>query len=582
MLTFTGVGVIWQLPLSGPNVDHWSALVVQGDVPAGAVRAALYDAQRERVLASVDVQQRDGYPQGQLWQLSLSGSPTWRQVAPPPEPEITSGLLAIDMEGQRLFVLGAGYKRCGLWSLSLEDDVTWTRVADSPGQSCEDAKTGELYGAGLLAFDGARQRLLASASGLGTWQLALDGGPWTQLENLGFWASGVHDEATARLIFLETFGGQITTLSLSDDTWAQSTFPRSWISTPGFTIDPNSPDNGLAYSGPAALDQKRQRVLFANGNATSELALASLNPQPLLPNHSSLGTNSASSLVWDPKRQAVVSFGGEGVKSTLRRSLKRGDAWQVLAADGPPGYGGSQAYDQETTSIFSYGAYLYGGFSPNLAGLDSAGTDWQTVELPPGPAARSLQLGVFDATARRLVIRGGRQPPGSSDAQSIDDVWLLSLDTLAWTQLAPSGTSPGARSGELGVYDPISQRLIVFGGYRDSQPYASLTDVHALTLGDEPTWSTLEAEGDAPVYHSFKAYYDATGRRMLVLTTTGVGLDVYALELAETPVWHRFCALGAVPAAYGEKTTLTDGGLFLALGETAGAYLFNLSTPYCD
>jgi hypothetical protein len=76
----------------------------------------------------------------------------------------------------------------------------------------------------------------------------------------------VHDVAGARLLSLDPYDGQLTTFSLATDTWTQSAF------TPG------SVNGGLA-----ALDEKRARVLYASGSATSALPLASLNPQPLLP-----------------------------------------------------------------------------------------------------------------------------------------------------------------------------------------------------------------------------------------------------------------------------------------------------------
>jgi len=508
-----------------------------------------------------------GYVQGQLWALSLADDPTWRQLRPPPLPEVASSLLALDVEGARLFVLGGGN---GLWTLSLQDDANWTRVAASPGQTPSDLYAGA-FGGGTLAFDRPRQRLVASTLSIGTWQLPLGDESWTQLDGVDavsrFNGLGpvVHDAAGSQLIQLDAYQGQLRIFSLSSDTWAQSAF---------------APDS--LHGGLAAFDEKRARVLYASGSATSELPLASLIPRPLLPERSGVGTSIASSLIWDPKREAVVNLGGEGVQATLTHTLKRGAEWELLTADGPPGYGGSHAYDAETNSIFSFGAFSYGASNAMLMRLDPGAEAWQVDALPVGPEARSWQLGVLDTRTRRLVIRGGAllaADLGVSD--DVDDVWTLSLADLTWTRLSPGGTSPGPRHGELGVYDPIGERLVVLGGSADEQPDANLENLHELSLGDDPTWSTLSATGAGPAGLASSAFYDRAGRRMVVLASTGAAIDVYALELSGSPAWHRFCARGAVPP-FGEKATLTDAGIFLALGETAGAYLFNLETPYCD
>jgi hypothetical protein len=68
---------------------------------------------------------------------------------------------------------------------------------------------------------------------------------------------------------------------------------------------------------------------------------------------------------------------------------------------------------------------------------------------------------------------------------------------------------------------------------------------------------------------------------MLVLSAGGNAPDIYALELSDVPVWHRFCVWGAVPPNPG-SATMTEAGIFLALSNSPGAYLFNLDTPYCD
>jgi hypothetical protein len=72
------------------------------------------------------------------------------------------------------------------------------------------------------------------------------------------------------------------------------------------------------------------------------------------------------------------------------------------------------------------------------------------------------------------------------------DVWAASLNApVAWTQLTPTGDGPGARSEHAAVYDPIRDRMILFGGRK---PGGWGGDLWALdfsgTVGVSPGAST--------------------------------------------------------------------------------------------
>ena len=77
-------------------------------------------------------------------------------------------------------------------------------------------------------------------------------------------------------------------------------------------------------------------------------------------------------------------------------------------------------------------------------------------------------------------LRPGARPHGGVRGQLDgptlrNDVWALSLaGTPAWTQLTPTGTPPSARYGHSAIYDPVRDRMVVFGGY-DGHPASSTT-----------------------------------------------------------------------------------------------------------
>ena len=54
---------------------------------------------------------------------------------------------------------------------------------------------------------------------------------------------------------------------------------------------------------------------------------------------------------------------------------------------------------------------------------------------------------------------------GDDGSARRNDVWALSLaGSPAWSELAPAGSLPSARQGHTAVYDPVRDRMVVFGG----------------------------------------------------------------------------------------------------------------------
>ncbi len=87
---------------------------------------------------------------------------------------------------------------------------------------------------------------------------------------------------------------------------------------------------------------------------------------------------------------------------------------------------------------------------------------------------------------------------GLEGDDELADVWAADLDRgpARWRQLcSPSSCGPGpaARWGAHAVYDPVADRIVVFGGRRSDG--TSFADVWALSLGAHPRWSPTRARG---------------------------------------------------------------------------------------
>jgi hypothetical protein len=82
---------------------------------------------------------------------------------------------------------------------------------------------------------------------------------------------------------------------------------------------------------------------------------------------------------------------------------------------------------------------------------------------------------------------------GGDDDRILTDVWALSLaGSPAWSALTPGGSPPGARLLHTAIYDPVRDRMLVFGG---SDGTGFLNDVWALSLAGSLAWSALAPAG---------------------------------------------------------------------------------------
>jgi hypothetical protein len=204
------------------------------------------------------------------------------------------------------------------------------------------------------------------------------------------------------------------------------------------------------------------------------------------------------------------------------------------------------AFDPWNRNFITFGGQTNDGFTNEWPyihiGDDADDLKWQGIP----PASRSLATIVVDNQARRAVMFGG----GTHDNYH-NDVWTLSLDSkrgYAWESLATSGSAPIGRAGHCAIYDPIHNRMVVFGGRNFM---TALTDVWALDLGTAK-WQQLTPSGTHPTGSVFTtAIYSPVRRSMVVFggqdLYTGYN-DVYEL-LLDSMKWHKLSPSGPPPEA---------------------------------
>jgi len=184
----------------------------------------------------------------------------------------------------------------------------------------------------------------------------------------------------------------------------------------------------------------------------------------------------AGAAVYDPLRQRFVGFGGgRGLPvDTWELDLSGDPAWSPVTTDGPrpPGsYGMTSIYDALRDRMLIFGGSTsddYFGVHNNVWALSLQGTpSWsQLAPLGTLPSARRSLTSIYDPIRDRMVIYGGWDSSTNDTTAFLGDVWALSFDPeLRWTQLAPGGPAPSHRDVMAAVYDPIFDRMVLFGGW---------------------------------------------------------------------------------------------------------------------
>src|SRR5580765_1023074 len=206
---------------------------------------------------------------------------------------------------------------------------------------------------------------------------------------------------------------------------------------------------------------------------------------------------------------------------------------------------------------------LTSSFATARAQTSSVCATWTTLSPNQSPFARANHACVYDSARDRMLVFGGNTPDGTR----LDEVWALSLSGASTlTQIATQGAGGAiGAAGATAIYDPVRDRLLVFGGY---DPNGSAADgpgtVYQLDLSASPaTWSVLTSAGTAPpnrVNHT--AVYDASRDRMVVFggATFGGTLlsDVWALSLSGTPTWTQLTPGGTPPSPRSSHVAIYD------------------------
>jgi hypothetical protein len=213
----------------------------------------------------------------------------------------------------------------------------------------------------------------------------------------------------------------------------------------------------------------------------------------------------AGAAVYDPMRQRFVGFGGtiNAPVDTWVLNLRGQANWQPLPINGDRPYGHyamTSVYDAAQDRMLIFGGSIndsYYGVNNDVWELKLRGLPHWTNLTTSGarPTARRSGTAVFDPLRNRMVVYGGGIPNVSGD-QFLGDTWSLDFDSdpPAWSELLPAGTLPTDRTLIAAVYDGIHDRMIMFGGWSGTE---YLADTQFLDWGGSSEEAQMNAAASA-------------------------------------------------------------------------------------
>jgi hypothetical protein len=456
----------WPMPY--PRYDH----------------VAVYDPTRDRMVVFGGHTLGPDGDSGETWVLRFDGPPRWEWGGvTPPGPLARAGAGAVyDLPGDRMVMFGGeidGGPLGDTWRLSLA-----TRTWGNTGFTGS-APSARVWHAAV--FDGVRRHMLV----FGGWYKPAD---------------------------------VLYRLDLATQVW-------SAVSTPG---TPPPLQTQELYRYPAAHDVLRDRLIVLHSTGTWQLTLTGTPTWSQLVTSGTPPPDAQGDLFFDAPRDRMLQVRGGG--SVWALSMDATPTWTSIAnAPLPPGLHDARiAHDPARDRLIWFGS----SSANDTWAFALATATWSLVEPGSPIPIRSRPTAVAARPWDALVVFGGAS----------NTTWRLPLNGVGdFEQVTTAGTVPSARSGHAAIYDPVRQRMIVFGG----NDGFLRNDVRSLTIGPTPTWSAIAPTGTPPPgRESSHAIYDPIRDRMVVFggyAGSTYFRGAWALALGGTPAWTELAPDAALP-----------------------------------
>jgi hypothetical protein len=285
------------------------------------------------------------------------------------------------------------------------------------------------------------------------------------------------------------FGGYDT--SRDDETWIFYPNNNTWVQRYPSTKPSPRQEHAMVYD-----STYNMTVLFGGNDGTRDDETWVYWPENNTWMKRNTGTKPKArnnhAMVYDPDNELIVLFGGyigwpdfrsdeTWVYNTLTNFwTKRNPTVKPIARSDH-----YMAYDSLSNKVV-----LFGGYGNNNQRLDDtwlydvAANTWTRVNIPTdNPLPRKNHAMAYDAEDKRVVLFGG------DDGDYIyDDTWVYYYEDDTWTKMSPS-VKPSARTNHAMVYDPIYDKIMLFGGNNSLTNATGANDETWVYNLDTNTWT---------------------------------------------------------------------------------------------
>jgi hypothetical protein len=186
---------------------------------------------------------------------------------------------------------------------------------------------------------------------------------------------------------------------------------------------------------------------------------------------------------------------------------------------------------------------IYAGihFSQNLGDVweltDSSMTWFQLQPQTYGPYQLRSHAAIFNPVDTTMVVFGGVEYPGGYIS---DELWVLHLNSMIWTEIAPSGLWPPPTRCNYATYWPDAHKMVMYGGRLGDQRYGT---TWILDL-DSYTWELVQYQGQVPNPREGAPILILRGTSIMMVhggwvEPTGYVDELWTLDL-NTGEWTRY------------------------------------------
>ncbi|MCX5973612.1 MAG: hypothetical protein NTU59_02835 [Coprothermobacterota bacterium] len=383
------------------------------------------------------------------------------------------------------------------------------------------------------------------------WTYDYDSNSWTSLTPSGSPPARrehamAYDSLHQKIVL---FGGEGAGGELFD-TWVYDIATNVWSeSTPD--IKPMSRrGHGMTYN--SALD----RVVMFGGSSDQE---GECNDTWTYDNNSGLWANqfpanprpaSSAAMTYDVAARKAVLFGGYSDSQkygaeTYAYDLA-GNSWVNRTPTTVPHArsGHVMVYDPFAERTILFGGYFsYGGstYYDDTWTYEYAANTWSNRTPTVAPNVRTEAAMVFDTNHRRAILFGGFAEPGGLRS----DTWEYDSTANLWTDRTPTN-APSNRLGHAMAYDPVHDKVVLFGGDTNEAHLNAQTWVY-----DYPTnsWTEMHPPSAPSGRSGHSMFYDPVHRVVVLYGGQGPGAisDAWAYDYG-TNSWTAIGTVTQPPA----------------------------------